>query len=196
MLETSLRSHYQRALVDHVVKRLHHRVSPIHITVIAAILGVAFIPLLLTHHPYWAIACLLLSGYFDTVDGTLARHQNKTSDLGCVLDIMSDRLVEFSVVLAFYLRNPIDHGLMCILMLGSMLLCITSFLIVGQFTPNNSEKSFHYSPGIMERAEAFIFFVLMTLMPGYFNVLGAVFALLVLLTAVLRLIEFKKSVSS
>lgn len=71
---------------------------------------------------------------------------------------MVDRVVEFVVVLALWFVAPQQRGLWCLLMLGSMLLCITSFLVVGIFSENQSQKSFHYSSGLMERAEAFSFF--------------------------------------
>lgn len=104
-----------------------------------------------------------------------------------------DRIVEFSAVLALYLFDPQHRATLTILMLGSILLCITSFLVVGIFSNNTSQKSFYYSPGIMERAEAFLFFIVMTLFPDYFNFLAAVFCFLVCLTALIRLFEFKRS---
>lgn len=61
---------------------------------------------------------------------------------------------------------PQERGLWCMLTLGSMLLCITSFLVVGIFTENQSQKSFHYSPGLMKRAEAFSFFIAMMIWPA------------------------------
>ena len=77
-------------------------------------------------------------------------------------------------------------------MLGSVFICVTSFLIVSLFIPNTGEKSFHYSPGIIERAEAFFFFSLMILLPQYFTVLSLIFSLLVFLTAFIRIKEFSK----
>ena len=67
------------------------------------------------------------------------------------------------------------------------LLCITSFLVVGIFVEQNSNKSFFYHEGLMERAEAFIFFILMMLIPQWFAFLAVVYTILVLLTAFLHL---------
>ena len=78
-------------------------------------------------------------------------------------------------------------------MLGSILLCITSFLVVGIFTPNHSSKSFHYSPGLIERAEAFLFFIVMIFVPYYFTFFAFLFATLVALTALIRLWQFSKT---
>lgn len=193
MLEQALRTYYQRALVDPLVRLLQHNVAPISVTWLSGVFGLLFIPFLLLNKPLMAIICLLISGYLDTLDGSLARYQNKSSDFGSAMDIIMDRIVEFAVIFAFYLYAPAERALVIILMLGSILLCITSFLVVGIFTSNSSHKSFHYSPGLMERAEAFAFFIAMTLCPTYFNSFALVFCFLVCYTALIRLIEFKKN---
>ena len=137
-----------------------------------------------------AFIALITSGFFDTLDGSLARSQQATSNRGAVFDIIADRAVEWGVILGLYFYDP-SRSLLCLLMMGSILLCITSFLVVGMFQENTSEKSFHYSPGLMERAEAFIFFSLMILLPQFFTVLAILFVALVLLTAILRAYQFK-----
>jgi len=192
MLEQLMRQYYQKSCVDPLIRLIGNTLSPITLTVFASIFGVLFVPFLLTGHSLLAVFCLLLSGYLDSLDGSLARYQNNSTPFGAVLDIMVDRLVEFSVILGFYLLDPVQHGLAAIVMLGSILLCITSFLVAGIFTPNNSSKSFHYSSGLIERAEAFVFFVVMTFIPAYFTVLAFLFAALVTLTALIRLWQFER----
>lgn len=190
MLEQSLRPIYEHLFVEPLVRWLGQRVAPLSITFLAGLLGLLFIPVLWFGYPLVAIGLLLASGYCDTLDGSLARFQNKTSPIGTVLDIVIDRLVEFSVILGLYFLAPESRALAVILMLGSILLCITSFLVVGIFTPNQAEKGFHYSPGLMERAEAFGFFMAMIIFPQYFNALAAVFVVLVCWTAFLRIKQF------
>ena len=192
MLEQKYRHLYQRWLVDQPAKWLSPVCAPWVITVLAGVLGIVIIPMLALGHPVLATVFLLLSGYCDSLDGTLARHSNLQSDFGSVLDIVTDRLVEFCVVFGLFLVAPETRGLWCMLMLGSILLCVTSFLVVGIFTPDNDNdgKSFHYSPGLMERAEAFVFFILMIWLPGYFAFLALVFSVLVLWTAGVRVRQF------
>ena len=191
MLEQIGRNYYQRCLVNPVVRWIDFKVSPLVVTALSVLFGFLFIPLILIS-PMLAIVSLLLSGYCDTLDGSLARHQNTTSDLGCVLDIIADRIVEFCAILGFYMLDSAANGLACMLMLGSVLICITSFLVVGIFIEKDSQKSFHYSPGIMERAEAFIFFIAMALIPSWFVGLAYLFIVLVLITAVIRVWQFAK----
>ena len=142
--------------------------------------------------PFLACFLLLLSGYFDTLDGSFARYTNNTTAIGSACDILADRIVEFVIVLGFYLLDP-TRAIFCILMLGSILICVTSFLVVGIFTENNSQKNFHYSPGLMERSEAFIFFAFMILFPTFFYPLAGLFTLLVLWTGLYRIKQFAKN---
>lgn len=190
MLEHYVRPHYQRYFVDNIVTWAACYVTPIQVTLFSGILGLMVPVALFFQYSMLAISLLLASGYLDTLDGTIARHQQSVSDLGSLLDIFTDRLVECSVILGLWLTAPLDRSLMSLLMLGSILLCVTSFLTVGIFSENHSQKSFHYSAGLIERAEAFIFFILMILFPQHFQALSTVFVILVLITTVLRLYEF------
>lgn len=191
MLDTHGRSLYQRTIVEPSL-RLFKGFSPTEVTIIGIIGGMAIVPLLAFQLSYLAFGMLVLTGFLDTIDGSLARYRNQTTSFGAALDITGDRIVEFSVIFGLYLFQPHERALSCLIMLGSILVCVTSFLVVGIFTQNQSEKSFHYSPGLMERTEAFILFALMILVPQAFFILAPLFTLLVLLTAVVRLWQFWK----
>lgn len=198
MLETYVRPIYQRHCVDpiaYVIAKYFPRSANVW-TLIGCITGFAVLPALFLNQTDIAIILLLISGYIDTLDGTVARLSSNSTMHGTVFDIFADRVVEFSVVLGLFLIDPMHRGLAAILMLGSILLCITAFLVVGIFSPNEGEKSFYYSPGVMERAEAFIFFIAMMLFPNYFNSLAYIFILLVLITAFFHLYQFyRQSIS-
>jgi phosphatidylglycerophosphate synthase len=192
MLEKYLRTPVQRTFIDPVARSLSHAnvIHPITITLLGGLAGLTIIPLLYTGQPWAAVFFLVFSGYLDVLDGTLARLTRKTSATGCVLDITCDRLVEFAVIMGLFLIDPIDRGFMCLLMLGSVLFCVTSFLVVGIFSDNETEKSFHYSPGLMERAEAFGFFIAMILFPNGFDELAFIFSVLVFWTGAYRIFQF------
>jgi len=195
-----LANYLQTKVINPLANYLQTKVTPNQITVLSGVLGLLVLPTLLMNYVYFSIFLLILSGICDTLDGTLARMQQTSSDWGSVLDIICDRIVEITVVLSLFAIAPAERGAPALLMLASMLLCITSFLVVGIFTVNETHKSFHYSPGLMERfhyspglmerAEAFIFFIAMMLWPHYFNFLAFLFIALVLLTAIIRLMQF------
>jgi len=196
MIDSSkLRIHYQEYCVDPIVRLCAtSSISPISITLFGCVLGLLIAPLLFFDYKIFALTALVISGYLDTLDGAFARHIVCATPLGAVLDIISDRLVEFSIILGLFLQEPQERGLFCLLMAGSVLICVTSFLVVGIFEKNATEKSFYYSPGIMERAEAFLFFFAMILWPQLFDLFAASFIVLVFLTAFIRVMQFKNKV--
>lgn len=74
MIEQLLREHYQQILVNPIANRLRHFITPNQITLLSGMLGVFIFPALMIHQEILAICLLLLSGYCDTLDGTLARN--------------------------------------------------------------------------------------------------------------------------
>ena len=194
MIEEKFRSPFQKVFVEPLVNApLLKTLSPKTVTLFSAATGITSCFCFHFLWIYTGIFSLLLSGYLDLLDGSIARAYEKSSDEGAVLDIFSDRLVEFSVIFALYSIDPIQRGALCLLLLGSCFLCVTSFLVVGIFSENQSKKSFHYSPGIIERAEAFIFFILLFAFPKYFFFLGYLLTSLILLTTFIRLYQFSKN---
>ena len=191
MIEDTFRKQYEKLCVEPLLKvQSLHRVHPIFLTCMACLAGVAIAPVLAFGFSLSAFFLLLFSGFLDTLDGSLARHLQLSSSKGAALDIVCDRIVESAIVLGLYMVEPSSRALPALLMLGSILICVTSFLIVGIFTEKVSEKSFFYSPGLIERAEAFIFFAVMILFPTLYTPLAYIFSFLVFLTAAIRMYQF------
>lgn len=196
MIESYLRPLYQKIFVDPVARWFGRYATPNFITLLSFLTGVGILPSLLFDKIPFACLLLGISGYLDTLDGTVARFRLQTSDLGTILDILSDRFVEAIIIIGLYMVDPANRGLMTLCMLSSVLICVTSFLMVGIFTTNHSNKGFHYSHGLMERAEAFIFFGLMFCLPNYFIELAALFSVLVLLTAIIRIYQYTSRIEA
>ncbi len=194
MLESLIRPTYDKMLVEPVARLLIAKniTSPITITIVAAVLGLLAMFSLMLDLPYLAVLFILLSGYCDTLDGLLARLTNNSTIVGSMLDILSDRVVECAVIIGLFSVAPESRGWLSLGMLASIVLCISSFLLVGIFSETQSDKSFHYSNGLMERAEAFIFFIAMILFPHHFNFIAGLFIILVLYTAATHIREFAK----
>ncbi|TNF69503.1 MAG: CDP-alcohol phosphatidyltransferase family protein [Gammaproteobacteria bacterium] len=192
MLEQSVRKPYQKLFVDWVAYQLSGKVHPITITFLSLLTGFISAISIFLNLPFVAIIFLLISGYLDTLDGTLARVSKTQSDLGCILDIMTDRMVEIMIILSLCFYHVETRALPGLLMLASIILCISAFLVIGIFTTNraNQGKSFFYSQGLMERAETFIFFIIMISIPSLFIPLAYLFSLLVIITAFLHIFRF------
>jgi CDP-diacylglycerol--glycerol-3-phosphate 3-phosphatidyltransferase len=71
----------------------------------AVVLGAA--ALIGTGHPFAAGFVVLAAGYFDILDGALARHTGRVTPFGGVLDSTLDRLADAALLVAilFYLEN-------------------------------------------------------------------------------------------
>jgi len=188
MLEAYFRPIYQACLADPVAKYLSNY-SPTFITYLACAAGIMVLPALFYNYPVLATILLLFSGFLDTIDGSVARINNKISDKGIVLDIISDRIVEVAVILGLYAMDP-SRGWLALAMLGSCYIYLTTFLVMDVFSPDRVQKGFQYSPGAFERAEAFILFVLMIWLPDSFTTLAYLFTGLVMLTSYLRINQF------
>lgn len=191
MIDSKYSTKYKRWIVHPLIHlKVMQKVHPNVLTFGALFTGVLILPMLAFEKSLMAFLLLLTTGLLDTLDGSLARLTQLISPKGAVLDIVSDRMVESAIVLGLYFVEPSARGLPVILMLTSILICVTSFLVVGIFTENQSEKSFHYSPGLMERAEAFIFFGIMILFPISFIPLAYLFSFCVFFTGLIRVIQF------
>jgi len=59
----------------------------------------------------WALVVLMVSGFTDWLDGTLARTLNQASKLGQILDPVADRLYILAVVIGLALRHIIPWWL-------------------------------------------------------------------------------------
>ncbi|HSD55773.1 MAG TPA: CDP-alcohol phosphatidyltransferase family protein [Candidatus Saccharimonadales bacterium] len=70
------------------------RVTPNGVTIFGTLMHIPIAFLIATDHFMWAAAGLLVFGLFDTLDGELARLQNKSSVKGMLLDASTDRLKE------------------------------------------------------------------------------------------------------
>lgn len=192
MLEGYFRPAYQRYLVNPLAESLatYTKIKPHIITLISILFGIISSTFIIAGKNNVACLFLLVSGYCDTLDGTLARIKKSSSAQGAVIDIVGDRIVEIAVIFGLFCVEPNSRAYASFWMLASSLICITTFLVVGIFSNNKSEKSFHYSPGLMERPEAFIFFILMIVIPKLFFLLAWIYTALVCFTAVYRMTEF------
>lgn len=144
---------------------------------------------------YWdlnliAFFLLWVSGFLDTVDGTMAR-LTKPSAWGTVLDVTLDRVVEISVILGLAFRFP-DVMWALLLLSVSIIVSITIFLTVGAVSEKQGMKSFYYQAGLAERTEGFILFSLMMLFTNQLLYLTLLFFIIELFTGMQRLWEAKR----
>lgn len=175
---------------------------PNHITFIGFFFGIMMCFLIFIHSYFLAILFLFLNRLCDGLDGVMAR-QTSPSPLGAYLDIILDFIIYAAFVLVFSLQNEINL-LTGIFLLFSYICTGTTFLTQAIIQPqldysqqqDNDEdeipKSFIYASGLIEGTETIFFMFLCLIMPKAFPILGFLFSVMCLITAIARVIIFYK----
>ncbi|RDY26344.1 CDP-alcohol phosphatidyltransferase family protein [Romboutsia weinsteinii] len=191
MLDTHARKYVNPVIECGAKFLLKLKLTPNNVTLLALLLGISTSIFIYFDMNIVAVIVLWLSGYLDAVDGAMARRSNTSSSFGTLLDIVSDRVVELSMILVLGLMF-VDVRFNLIILTASILISMTVFLTVGALTEKKGMKSFYYQAGVAERSEGFIMFSLMILLPNYLGVITNIFSILVLFTAMQRFFEAKK----
>jgi archaetidylinositol phosphate synthase len=131
-------------------------------TMLAALAGIASGIAFARAHVTFAIAALAISAAFDALDGTIAR-ECAASPLGGVLDLSADRVVEACVIVGIAWRDPALY-FPALILVATWYVNITIFLAVGAALEGPGAKLIEYPPGILERTEAIIFFIVLGLL--------------------------------
>jgi archaetidylinositol phosphate synthase len=132
-------------------------------TIGGGLLGITAAILFARSHVALGILALGLSGTLDAVDGTIAREFEAATPLGGVLDLTFDRIVEAAVLLGLIWQHSWLQ-LPATVVLATWYVNITVFMATGAAL-GAREKLIHYPPGLVERTEALIFFVLLAIAP-------------------------------
>lgn len=133
-----------------------------------------------------AIGALLLSAGLDALDGSIARICAAPTRWGGVLDLTMDRVVEAAVLLGLMWRYPAIQ-IAGAVVLATWYVNITVFMATGAAI-GASEKLIHYPPGLVERTEAILFFVVLAVAPAVLqNPLCYLYAALEIGTALQRM---------
>jgi CDP-diacylglycerol--glycerol-3-phosphate 3-phosphatidyltransferase len=137
-----------------------------------------------------AIILMTLSFFLDALDGALARIEKPTI-FGGILDIFSDRTVEVLIIISIISVDPLNLMWPGIFSLGSIILCLTMFLLIGGTIKiknlEDSKKVIYYRASMIERSETLIFLILTTILIPWRPIILWIFGILILLTAFLRL---------
>lgn len=151
----------------------------------------------------WGLGLWLLNRFLDGLDGTLARLQRRQSDLGGYLDMLLD-VVVYAIVplgLAFHQRSLLGYAFLA-LMLASFYINLCSWMYLAGLLEKRQKTgenplcrrkeeeltSLRMPAGIIEGSETILFYGLFFLFPEHMVVLFGLMAILVLLTALQRLI--------
>ncbi|MCS7130020.1 MAG: CDP-alcohol phosphatidyltransferase family protein [Archaeoglobaceae archaeon] len=160
------------------------RLSPNQLTIFALIFGFFACTLIIYGKIVFGAIFVLLSGFFDLLDGLVARTQKMVTNFGGFLDSVFDRYVDVLIFIALGLYG-IDWLVVAIAMSGALLV---------SYTRARAEKFIEKCDvGIAERGERMIILFL-AMVSGYIYEGLVIIAILSHLTAVQRIIyTYQKS---
>ncbi len=128
-------------------------ITPSTITWFGFSLAVGAGALIITGHLFAAGFLVLLAGFFDILDGALARYTNRTTRFGAVLDSILDRLAEAVLLLAILVLFARDQSVAQILLVSVALL---GSLLVSYIRARAEALGVECQVGLFTRAERVI----------------------------------------
>lgn len=191
MLDTKARKYFEPILLSITKVFINYKISANFITLLAFFIGIASGLFTYFKMPILAVIFLWISGFFDAIDGNVARLTNTQSKLGAQIDIVSDRIVELSIIWGLALNNKESLYAM-LLLVSSILISMTVFLTTGMISENNTKKSFYYQAGLMERTEGFIASTIMIIFEKHLTILTYIYSILIIITIIQRICETYK----
>ncbi len=152
------------------------------------------VPLGFWVHPVWGFILILISGAADSLDGLLARHENRSSLWGAFLDSSLDRVSDFFYLLGFWVllsrhANPVWAGL-------AVFICLLLTMLISYTKARAGALGCNCPVGLMERGLRVIYLmvwaVVLVVLPAHRPVslwLGlALYGALCLATVIQRLV--------
>ena len=164
---------YRKALAYRLtepVARLLSRtpITPNTITWLGFLLTVGAAVFIITRHFFIAGLVVLAAGFFDILDGALARHVNCSSRFGAILDSTLDRLSEAVLLISILVVYASEQSMVGILLVNVALI---GSLLVSYTRARAEALSLECQVGILTRAERIIILVLGLLLNNIDNAL-------------------------
>jgi len=162
-------------------------ISPNHITIIGFIVSILSAYAFFMSMQLWGGIILLLSGFFDIIDGAVARASSKVTKWGGVLDSTLDRYSDLAVLGAILISGLCDPITGVVALIGSVMVSYVR-------AKGEIEGLKMSSVGIMERAERMVILAAAAIL-GYVWVAVLVLAVLTHITVAQRLYYIRKALS-
>ncbi len=163
-------------------------ITPNAITWFGFLLTLGAAALITTGHLFAAGFAVLIAGFFDILDGALARHTNRTTRFGAVLDSTLDRLSEAVLLLGILFLFAREQSVAHILLVGVALL---GSLLVSYIRARVETLGLECQVGLFTRTERVIVLALGLLLNQFAYALVIALAIIVVFsffTIVQRLI--------
>lgn len=151
-------------------------ITPSAITWFGFLLAAGAAVLITTKHLFAAGFVVLLAGFFDILDGALARRTNQTTRFGAVLDSTLDRLSEVVLLLAILVLYAREQSVAHILLVS---FALPSSMLVSYVKASAEAQGLECQVGLFTRAERIIVLALGLLLNQFDNALAIALAVIV-----------------
>ncbi|MGZ7067211.1 MAG: archaetidylinositol phosphate synthase [Methanobacterium sp.] len=141
---------YLKIYVDPIANKIH--VNPNILTIIGLFIGILAGYMFAIGNLLLGGILILLSGFFDVIDGAVARNQNSHSPFGSILDSTTDRLTDAFIIMGIVLGGFVDPFI-------GILAIIASFS-VSYVRSRMESQGVKGDVGIAERAERLVIIML------------------------------------
>ncbi len=156
-------------------------IAPNAVSWFGFLLTVGAAALIITEHLFAAGFVVLIAGFFDILDGALARGTNRTSQFGAVLDSTLDRLAEAVLLLGILVLYAREQSAAGILVVGVALLASP---LVSYIRARAESLGLECQVGLFTRAERVIVLALGLLLSQFDYALIAALAIIVVFSLV------------
>ncbi|MFB0558968.1 MAG: CDP-alcohol phosphatidyltransferase family protein [Dehalococcoidales bacterium] len=151
-------------------------ITPSAITWFGFLLTAGAATLIITGHLLAAGFVVLVAGFFDILDGALARRTNQTSRFGAVLDSTLDRLAEAVVLLGILVLYAREQSVAHILLVS---VALVGSLLVSYIRARAEAVGLECQVGLFTRAERVVVLALGLLLNQFDNALFIALAIIV-----------------
>jgi len=152
-------------------------ITPNAITWFGFLLTLGAAALITTGHLFAAGFVVLIAGFFDILDGALARHTNRATHFGALLDSTLDRLAEAVLLLGILVLYAREQSVAEILLVG---LALVGSLLVSYIRARAEALGVKCEVGLFTRAERVIVLALGLLLNQIDNALVIALAIIVI----------------
>jgi archaetidylinositol phosphate synthase len=165
--------------------------SPNSITLLGLLSSLLGGYLLIERNFVFSAIFFLLSGFFDLIDGVVARRFKKATTFGGVLDAVVDRYEEFVMVFSSFISGLVDGELALITFLSMIM---PSYV---RARAESTGKMKSCAVGILERQEKLLLFIVFLILQNFFETSlfygFIIISILGQITAIQRLLAAKRA---
>ena len=154
-------------------------ITPSAITWLGFLVAVGAAALIITGHLFAAGFVVLVAGFFDMLDGALARYTNRVTRFGAFLDSVLDRLAEAVLLLGILVLYAREQSLTPILL---VCVALVGSLLVSYIRARAEALGLECQVGLFTRPERVVVLALGLLLNHVFDALIIALAIIVVLS--------------